>query len=134
MMGRLILAIISTSLEEVALVIIVLWGLPQIGIQIPLGGLIVLMVAWAAISVLIYQAGSRALKKKPVDGLPKMVGSKGKVASLLNPSGLIKIRDELWIAISIDGRTETGEEVTVVGQEGLKLTVRKVVKIVTGTE
>ena len=72
---RLILAIFSTLLEEAALVVIVLWGLPQLGIRIPLAGLIALMVAWGAFSVFTYRMGSRALRRKPLVGLADMVGS-----------------------------------------------------------
>ena len=79
------MAIFSTLLEEIALVVIVLWGLPQVGIQIPLAGLIALMAAWGAFSVFTYRVGSRALRRKPVVGLPDMVGSKGKVVSRFDP-------------------------------------------------
>lgn len=123
--GRLIVAIISDLFEEAAIVIIVLWGLPRLGIHIPLAGLIALMVVWAAISVLIYLAGSRALCRKPEPGLPDMTGSKGKVVSPLAPEGLISIRGELWVAKSINGDAGMGEEVNVVEREGLKLIVRK---------
>jgi len=122
---RLIWAIISTLLEETALAVVVLWGLPQLGIEIPLAGLIALMVAWAAFAVFTYRKGSRALKKKPVVGLSDMVGSKGEVVSRLDPEGLVRIKGELWKAESAAGRVDAGEEVTVVGQERLKLIVRK---------
>ena len=122
---RLILAIVSTLLEEAALAVVVLWGLPQLGIHIPLAGLIALMVAWGAYAVISYRIGSRALGKKPEVGLPHMVGSKGKVVSPLEPEGLIRIKGELWIAKSAGGRIDIGEEVTVAGQDGLKLVVRK---------
>ena len=125
MSGRLVLAIISTLLEEAALVVIVLLGLPRLGIQIPLSGLIVLMVAWGAFSIFIYRMGSRALRKKPIIGLPNMVGSKGKVVSPLDPDGLVRIKSELWEAHSADQRIKVDEEIMVVGQEGLKLIVRK---------
>ena len=125
MTARLIFAILSTLMEEAALVVIVLWGLPQLGIQIPLAGLIALMAAWLAFSVFIYQMGSRALRKKPIVGLPAMVGSKGKVVSPLAPEGLIKIKGELWVAKSAGRRIDAGEEIIVVGQDGLKLIVRK---------
>ena len=124
MSGRLVLAIISTLLEETALAVIVLLGLPHLGIRIPLAGLIALMVVWGAFSVTTYRMGSRALRKKPVVGLPDMVGSKGKVASPLTPEGLVRIKGELWVATSARKRINTGEEVTVVGQDGLKLVVR----------
>ena len=125
MSGRLILAILSTLLEEAALVVIVLWGLPQLGIRIPLTGLIALMVAWGAFSVFIYRMGSRALRKKLVAGLPGMVGSRGKAVSLLAPGGFVRIKGELWEATSDSGRIATGEDITVIGQDGLKLIVRK---------
>jgi len=125
MSARLVWAIISTLLEEAAIVAIVLWGLPRLDIEIPLAGLIALMVAWGAYSVITYRRGSRALRKKPLDGLPDMVGSQGEVVSPLDPEGLVRIKGELWQAESASGRIDTGEEVTVVRQDRLKLIVRK---------
>ena len=124
MSGRLVLAIISSILEEAAIVVIVLWGLPEIGIRIPLAGLIALMVAWATYSITTYRIGSRALRKKPLINLPDMVGSKGKVVSQIAPEGLVKIKGELWVAKSDAGDMEPGEEIIVVEQDSLKLVVR----------
>ena len=125
MAGRLILAIFSTLVEEAAVVAIVLWGLPQLGIYISRAGLIAIMVAWAGFSVAIYRMGSRALKRKPVTGLPEMIGSKAKAVNPLAPNGTVKIKNELWDAVSVGETVDTGEEVTVVGQDSLKLIVRK---------
>ena len=125
MTTRLILAIVSTLLEEAALVAVVLWGLPQLGIHIPLAGLIAMMVAWGAFAVFTYRLGSRALRRKPVIDLLPMIGNRGKVVSPLDPEGLVRIKGELWIAKSAGRRINTGEEATVVGQEGLKLIMRR---------
>ena len=125
MTARLILAIFSTLLEEAALVAIVLWGLPQLGIHIPLPGLIAIMVAWGAGSIIIYRMGSRALKRKPVVGLPTMIGGKAKVVSPLVPEGMVKMKGELWVAQSTEGTVDAGEVVIVVSQDALKLIVRK---------
>ena len=125
MTGRLILAIVSTILEEAAIAVIVLWGLPQLDIHIPLWGLITLMVAWGAFSVIIYRAGSRALRRKPVVDLLPMVSSRGKVVSPLALDGQVRIKGELWQAASAGERIDAGEEVIVVDQDGLKLIVRK---------
>ncbi len=124
MTPRLILAIVSNLLEEATIVVIVLWGLPRLGIRLPLVVLIVLMVLWLAISVIIYQAGSRALKKKQLIGLTDMVGTQGKVVKPLAPEGMVKIKGELWLAKSASGEMKLGVEVLVVGQNGLKLVVR----------
>ena len=123
--ARLILAIVSTSLEEVALVVIWRWGLPHFGIQLPLSVLIAVMAAWLVFSVINFWFVTRTLKKQTIVGLPTMIGSKGKVASSLAPEGLVMIKSELWGATSVEGDIGTDEEVMVVGQDGLKLVVRK---------
>jgi len=125
MKGRLIIAIVSTTLEEAALAVGVLWGLPKLGIHIPLWVLIIVMLAWCTYTITTYRMGSRALRKKPIAGLLDMLGSEGKVVNPLVPEGLVRIKGELWRAKSASGRVDTGEEVTVVGQDRLELIVRK---------
>ncbi|UCH42551.1 MAG: NfeD family protein [Dehalococcoidales bacterium] len=124
MTGRLILAIISFILEETAIVVIVLLGLPRLDVHLPLPVLITMMVAWAAFSVFTYRMGSRALRRKPVLHLPDMVGSTGTVANRLAPDGLVKIKGELWVAKLEEGELEAGSRIIVVGQDRLKLNVR----------
>ena len=128
MTTRLIMAIIGTLLEEAALIAIVLLGLPQLGINLPLPGLIGLIIALGAYAIITYRKGSRALRKKPVAGLETMIGSKGEVVKTLAPEGLVRIKGELWAAKSTGRRIDTGEEIIVVGQDGLKLTVQKMEK------
>ena len=125
MSGRLIIAIISTVLEETALAVGVLWGLPKLGVHVPLWILIIVMAAWCAYTVVTYRMGTRALKRETIPGLLDMHGSEGKVVSPLVLEGLVRIRGELWMAESVSGRIDTGEKVIVVGQDGLKLIVRK---------
>ncbi len=132
MSARLIWAILSTLLEEVALVAIVLIGLPEFGISVPLPILIIVMVAWATLAVIIYRMGSRALRRKPMVGLLTMVGGRGKVASSLDPEGFIKINGELWRAESAVGKIDVGEEVIVKDQDGTKLIVVKYDPSLTG--
>ncbi len=123
MSARLIVAILSSLIEEAALVAIVLVGFPHLGVNIPIPGLVALMVGWGIISVTIYRAGSRALRKKPVTGREAMVGRRGKVVSSLEPEGVVKIGAELWRAKSAGARIEAGEEVIVLGSDGKKLVV-----------
>ncbi len=125
MSGRLIIAIVSTVLEETALALGVLWGLPRLGVHIPLWVLIIVMVAWCAYTVITYRMGSRALKREPIPGLLDMHGSEGKVVSPLALEGLVRIRGELWTAQSVSGRINIDEKVIVVGQDWLRLIVRK---------
>jgi membrane-bound ClpP family serine protease len=124
MSGRLILAVVSTILEETALAVIVLVGLPELGMKLHLAVLIVLMLAWAVVTILNYQAGSRALKRQPVAGLGTMVGSRGRVVKPLQPEGLIKVGGELWQAKSVGPDIDSGNEVIVIGQDRKILIVR----------
>ena len=125
MSARLIWAIASTLLEEVALVAVVLIGLPELDISVPLPILIIVMVVWAVVAVIIYRMGSRALRRKPMLGLLTLVGGKGKVVSLLDPEGVIRINGELWGARSAAQKIDVGEEVIVQRQDRTKLIVVK---------
>jgi membrane-bound ClpP family serine protease len=122
---RLVLAIVSTSLEEAAIWAIWRFLLPGAGIHLPVGALTGIMVAWGAFSAWLFIFTTRALKKQPEVGLPSMVGALGQVVSRLSPRGLVKIRGELWNATSSEGDIEAGESVVVVGERGLKLIVKR---------
>ena len=123
--ARLIVAIISTSLEEVAIWIIWRWGLPEMGINLPVPVLIGVMIAWLAFSAITFTVVTRVLRKQVPPGLPSMMGTRGKVASALAPEGHVRIKGELWSATAEEGSVGKGEEIMVVGEEGLKLVVRK---------
>jgi membrane-bound ClpP family serine protease len=125
MTGRLIVAIFTTLAEEAALAAIVLWGLPRLGVNLHVGVLIALMAALATFAVITYRMGSRALKKKPVVGLTDMVGARGRAVSDLAPEGTVRIKGELWESRAEGRRISAGTNVTVVGQDGLKLIVRR---------
>lgn len=124
--ARLVLAIISTSFEEVAIWVIWRWLLPEFDIYLPVQVLIIAMVAWAAFSVWLFIFTTRTLRKQVPVGLPSMIGTRGKAASRLSPEGMVRIKGELWGAASTGEDIETGEEVMVVGEDGLKLSVRRV--------
>ncbi len=119
------MAIVTTLLYELALIAAALWGLPRLGIYIPIPGLVVLALALGAVAIATYRKGSQALEKKAVVGLSSMIGSKAKVVSKIDLEGMVKVKGELWKAQSTGERIDVGEEVTVVGQKRLKLIVHR---------
>ncbi len=121
---RLIWAIISVILEEIAIVVVALMVLPQFEIKIPTVILILIMVGWFIMSALLYVAGVHALNRKPFDGPETITGKKGIVVKALNPKGLIKINGELWGAEASEN-IDIGEEVVVTGRSGIKLVVER---------
>ena len=118
-----IYSIIGTILEEALLVVIVLWVLPHFNIRIPWWGLAVLAVALAAYACFTYRLGIRALVKKPTIAPDSIIGTEGKVVRPLAPEGLVKVHGELWRAHCDKWELEAGDEVVVVGIDGLKLIV-----------
>jgi membrane-bound serine protease (ClpP class) len=124
--ARLIIAIVSTLVEEFAFYAIWRWLLPEFDIYLPLWVLVAVMVFWAAFAIVSFIVVTRVLRRQTVVGLPTMVGSKGKARSPLSPEGQVMIKGELWGAKSVDGDIDTGEMVTVVGQDSLQLIVRRV--------
>ena len=123
---RLVLAVVSTAMEEVAIVLIWRWVLPRFAIEIPVPVLVAVMVAWAAFSAGLFVFTTRVLKKKALAGLSSMVGVRGRVVGSLAPEGFVKIGRELWKAVSTEESLKDGDKVEVVRENGLTLVVRKV--------
>lgn len=123
---RLILAIITTTLEEVVIYAVWRWVLPVYDIRLPVSALVGIMVAWGIFSVSLFTLTTLILKKQPPVGLPSMVGSRGRVATKLSPEGMVRINGELWVARSSGDDITVGDEIEVVGEDGLKLLVNKV--------
>lgn len=63
--------------------------------------------------------------KKPVTGAEGMIGRTGVAVETLNPTGMVRIRGELWSAESLDNKIEKGEKVVVENLNGLNLLVKK---------
>jgi membrane-bound serine protease (ClpP class) len=116
-------AIVTTLLEEAALVAVVLWLLPRLGIDIPLWGLILMVVALGTYALVTYRLGKRALDKKPITSLD--IGSRGRATTSISPTGYVRVNGELWQASS-DLTIGAGEEITVVGMKGMTLLVSPV--------
>jgi membrane-bound ClpP family serine protease len=125
-LARLIMAVFSLTLEEVAIYAIWRWILPEFNMGMQLYVLILTMVAWAAFAIGSFIAVTRALRRPQILGFPSMVGSVGEVVSPLAPDGLVRIRGELWIAVLDEGeKAEVAEEITVTDMDGLRLHVRR---------
>jgi len=121
--GFAVYTILSTLGEEAALIALVLWGLPLIGINIPIWALAVMMAALAAYSSIVYWLCQRTLRKKVLVGLEALIGTNGKTKCPLIPKGYVQIKGELWKAVSADTYMDKDEEVIVIGLNKLTLLV-----------
>lgn len=121
-LGYTIYSAVGTLLELGIMLAAVIWGLPAVGIDIPVGGLIILILLMLGFSYYTYHMGKKALTRKLILELEAMIGSHGRVMKAVDPVGFVRIGNELWQAVS-SSRLEAGEEVVVTGVEGLKITV-----------
>lgn len=85
------------------------------------------LVALAVIKdVVLFPLTWRAYAAGDPSNPSAMIGRRGTVTVRLDPEGYVRVRGELWRAAADerDRPVEKGQSVTVVGLEGLKLTVR----------
>lgn len=120
-----VLVITTTLLEQAALVAVVLWLLPRVAINIPLWGLILMMIALGVYNYITYRLGKKALVKKPI--ISPDIGSRGRTTTPISPKGYVRVNGELWQASS-SSTIDVGEEITVVGIEGMTLLISPIEK------
>lgn len=119
------LTITTSLLEEAALVAVVLWLLPRIAINIPLWGLILMMTALGVYNYITYRLGKKALIKKPM--ISPDISSRGRTTTPVSPTGYVRVNGELWQASS-NSTIDAGEEIAVVGIEGMTLLISPIEK------
>jgi membrane-bound serine protease (ClpP class) len=124
---RLIIAVISSLLDEAIIIALILWGLPKLGIKIPPWVTVLAVLLFAVYAITVFRLGTRILKKKPISGLTDMIGMEGKVIHQLTPEGYVQIEGEIWEARAETGTIKAGTSVVVVSQYRLKLVVKPVV-------
>jgi len=118
-------AVLSWILEEILLAAVFLWLLPHFfNINMPLWGLVILMTGLAIYSGVMYRVGRQTFFIRPKVAAENLIGSEGKVTSPLAPDGYVKVQGVLWKATCNESELGVGDEVEVVGMEGLRLIVK----------
>ncbi len=123
--GRLFVAIVTTLIDDILILLLLFVGLPYLGVYLPLPLIIGVAILWIGFAVFLYLVGGKVLKKKPIPGFTDMVNTKGKVTRAISPEGMVLINGELWSARSNGETINKGEKIIVVGQNNLELIVRK---------
>jgi membrane-bound ClpP family serine protease len=114
-----LLAIIISLINKAIIIFVLFFVLSFFGIDMPIWLIITLVIIFSAITFIVY----RAQKKSPLLGFENMIGKSGITVNQIARGGTIKIGRELWHAETDGENIEVGEEVTVIRQAGLKLTV-----------
>ena len=117
-----ILVLLLDEAVVVALVLLVLWVLD---IEIPLPIAIVAALLLGIIVFITHKAIIPTFHKKKVTGAEGLIGLEGEVIEPLTPKGLVSVKGEYWKAKSVGGKIAAGEEVEILGLDGLTLMVRR---------
>ena len=124
MKGYIIFNIATGLLKGAVIAAIVLWLLPLLwGVNIPMWGLILLVVVFVIYEVVTFRLGRRALERKPVASPQAIVGCCGKATTPLTPDGYVQIEGELWRALSSGTSINKGDDIVVVEVDRLTLLV-----------
>ena len=117
-----VLVLLLDEAAVVALVLLILWVLE---IKIPLPVAIPVALVLGALVFLIHKAVIPTFHKKGLTGSEGMIGLKGEVTQSLTPMGTVRVGDEYWKAKSVADNIAVGEEVEILGLEGLTLRVKR---------
>jgi len=112
-------------LDEVLLVLLILYILWETGVDITPPLIITVVVLAVPVIFIVYKIIVSLSKIKQVGAREGLIGLQGRVVSSLTPEGVIRVHGELWKAMCIDDSIITNEDVVVVSIEGLKLIVKR---------
>jgi membrane-bound ClpP family serine protease len=126
--GYIISSIVTGLFGEAALAGIVLLLFPRWGVNIPIWGLILFMVALGGYEVISYRIGSKALAREPIVSLQAMIGCRGRATTPIAPNGYVRVDGELWRALSIGPNIDKGSQIVVVEVNRLTLFVAPLLK------
>jgi membrane protein implicated in regulation of membrane protease activity len=119
------LMVIFSLLDEAVVLVLVVLGLWYFHVKIswPLGLVVgLLMVAFVFI---VHKAIIPSLLRRKLTGREGMIGLSGRVTEPLSPGGTVTIKGEYWKARCNGDCIAVGEDVEVVGIDGLTLEVKK---------
>jgi membrane-bound serine protease (ClpP class) len=121
------LALIIGALIAVGafLVYVAVYGITFIGLSASdEEALAATLFAVAAIIILIFIAGFKAQFERVRTGREALIGAKGIVTSDLKPKGEIRVMSEFWEATAQNTVIAAGQEVEVIGMDGMTLVVK----------
>jgi membrane-bound ClpP family serine protease len=109
---------------------VILIGLPLLALSafwfLPLALALPTFVVLIAATILFYAYLVKAARQPVITGLEAMAHALGRVRSLQGDVAAVWVNSELWLAQAGE-ELHVGDQVQVVGVEGLRLRVRKVI-------
>jgi len=118
------LKVMVLLLDEAIVVGLVLLVLRVLEIEVPLPITIATALWLGAVVFVIHKAVIPTFHKKTITGSEGMINLKGTVIEPLTPVGAVRVGDEYGRAKSVGENIAIGEEVEILGLDGLTLMVK----------
>lgn len=107
------------------LIYVAVYGITFIGLgAVDEAALAATLLAVAVIIILIFATGFKAQFKRVKTGKEALIGAKGVVTTDLKPKGEVRVFSEFWEATAQGQTIPSGQEVEVVGMDGMTLVVK----------
>jgi membrane-bound ClpP family serine protease len=119
--ARPIISILLSIADEAIILTVAMVVLSQFGIHVPWWAIAIVVLIFLAYNFFAY----RALRKNPQLGFENMIGKTGFAEGSVSRNGTVRIGHELWSALTKGEKIESGSEIVVVEQSGLKLVVAR---------
>lgn len=118
-----ILKTLSILADEIVVGIFLLFILPKAGIEVPLKLTLVLIGFLIFKDLIAVKFLWEVFEKRIEVGPEALIGKEALVVEELNPKGVVKVGNELWIAECINGTAKEGEKVKIIDVKGTRLLV-----------
>ena len=118
----MVLVLLLDEAVALVLVLLVLWFF-RITVSLPV--VIGIALALGTSAFITHKVIIPSFHKKKVTGSEGMIGLEGEVIEPLTPVGVIKVEGEYWKAKSVGGDIMAGEDVEILGLNGLILKVKR---------
>ncbi len=119
------LKVLVLLLDEAVAVVVVLLVLRALKIELPVPIIVVMALVLGALVFITHKAIIPTFHRKKVAGAEGLIGLEGEVIEPLTPKGMVKVKGEYWKAKSVGGNIAVGEEVEILGLDGLTLKVKR---------
>ncbi|MDN5319655.1 MAG: hypothetical protein PWP49_75 [Thermococcaceae archaeon] len=120
-----ILKIISILADEIVVGAFLFFILPRAGINVPLKPALAVIGFLIFKDVIAVKFLWEVFEKRVEVGPEALIGKEAIVVEDLNPKGVVKVGNELWIAECINGEAKKSEKVRIVEVRGTKLLVER---------
>jgi len=120
-----ILKVLSILADEIVVGIFLFFILPRAGIEVPLKPALAVIGFLIFKDVIAVKFLWEVFDKRVEVGPEALIGKEAMVVEELNPKGVVKIGNELWIAECVNGAAKRGEKVKVIEVRSTRLLVER---------